>query len=728
VNSAATWCTLPNSTGGFETRPNNGTVTVNIAENPTIEERAATITLTSGTLTQQVTVTQANIDLILEVAPAVIPAAATAGSYAIAVTSNTTWTASVNSAATWCTLPNSTGGFETRPNNGTVTVNVAENPTAEERVATVTFSAGTLTQQVAITQQGIILIASGTTGACSWTISGTTGSYTLTISGNGVMGYYNYDSTPWYNYQSGITTVVIQDGVPTIGENAFYRCTGLTNVTIPNSVTTIGDLAFYYCSKLTSVTIPNSVTTIGWSAFSGCTGLTNVTIPNSVTAVGGHAFEDCSGLTGTLTIPNSVTSIGEEAFRSCTGLTEVTIPNSVTTIGKFAFLNCTGLTGINVDADNSTYTSADGVLFNKDKTTLVICPGGKAGNYVIPNSVTTFDTWTFAGCSGLTEVTIPNSVTTIGDGTFEGCTGLTEVTIPNSVTAIGNYAFYGCTGLTEVTIPNSVTTIGYDAFRECRGLTEVTIDMTTISLHIIFPDCRNLTNVTIGNSVTTIGGSDRYSGLTNINVDAGNPNYSSEDGVLFNKDKTTLVICPRGKTGNYIIPNSVTTIGSSAFRDCTGLTEVTIPNSVTYINGSAFSGCTGLTNINVDADNSTYTSADGVLFNKNKTTLVICPGGKTGNYIIPNSVTTIGSSAFYGCTGLTEVTIPSSVSSIRGDAFEGCTGLTNVTNLRTRPQSIGSSVFSSTNISSGTLRVPSSAVNAYKASDWNYYFGSIVGI
>ena len=142
-----------------------------------------------------------------------------------------------------------------------------------------------------------------------------------------------------------LTSIVIPNGVTSIGIYAFAYCTGLTSITIPNSVTNIGGGAFAYCTGLTSITIPNSVTRIGDSTFGGCSGLTNITIPNSVTSIGIDAFSDCTGLTS-ITIPNSVTNIGRGAFSGCTGLTSITIPNSVTSIVGYAFSGCSGLTAI----------------------------------------------------------------------------------------------------------------------------------------------------------------------------------------------------------------------------------------------------------------------------------------------------------------------------------------------------------------------------------------------
>jgi len=316
-----------------------------------------------------------------------------------------------------------------------------------------------------------------------------------------------------------------------------------------------------------------------------------------------------TGSGGVVVIPSTiagktVTSLGDCAFRSCPSLVSVTIPASVTSMGNWPFIYCYSLTAITVDPANASYSSMDGVLFDKSQTTLIQYPGGKSGSY----------------------------------------------TIPSSVTSLGDYAFRSCPSLVSVTIPASVTSIGILAIGEfCTSLTAIT-------------------------------------------VDAANAYYSSVDGVLFNKSQATLIQYPGGKSGSYTIPASVTSIGYgafgwcpvltsvtipasvvsigySAFNACTSLTNVTVPASVTSIGDEAFAQCHSLTAITVDAANAYYSSLDGVLFNKSQTTLIQYPGGKSGSYTIPASVTSIGYEAFWPNGSLTSVTVPASVTSIGDAAF-----------------------------------------------------------
>jgi hypothetical protein len=298
---------------------------------------------------------------------------------------------------------------------------------------------------------------------------------------------------------------------------AFCYCS-FTSIIIPNSVTIISDCVFFYCPYLISITIPNSVATIGNMAFTGCSSLTSINvesennnytsedgvlfnknkttliccpemktgasyaIPSSVTTIAKAAFNGCQNLT-TITIPNSVEIIEDIAFLGSSNLASITVPSSVTAIGWNAFSFCSSLTSIDVESENNNYSSENGVLFDKSKIILIRYPGGKTGEFVIPNSVASIEEAAFSSCENLTSITIPNGVTTIGYEAFCYCSGLNSVTISNSVTTIGNRAFFLCSALTSVTNLNPVPieissdVFGYVNQNECT----LEVPLTSVS-------------------------------------------------------------------------------------------------------------------------------------------------------------------------------------------------------------------------------------------------------
>ena len=335
----------------------------------------------------------------------------------------------------------------------------------------------------------------------------------------------------------------------------------------------------------------------------------------------------------------------------------------------------------------------------------------------IGNSVTSIGDWAFYGCYSLTSVIIGNSVTSIGYSAFNRCDSLTSITIPDSVTSIEHGAFIFCDSLTSITIPDSVTSIGYDAFYGCYSLTSVTIGNSVTSIgSYAFEDCTSLTSITIPDSVTSIGNGvfSGCDGLTSITVDSDNQYYSSDSyGVLFNKDKTILIQYPIGNTRtSYTVPNSITSVGDSAFDGCLNLTTITIPDSVTSIGNSAFYCCYSLTNVTIG---DSVTSIGRFVF-------FSCYN--LASVKISDSVTSIGECAFKNCYSLTSITIPDSVTSIGDDAFYRCHSLTSVT-IGNSVTSIGDYAFwECKSITNVTIGDSVTSIGAY-AFD---YCGSITSI
>ena len=423
---------------------------------------------------------------------------------------------------------------------------------------------------------------------------------------------------------SGLISVDIPGSTWYIGDFAFAKCSSLTSVFIPNTMKYIAMYAFFCCVNLTSIEIPNSVKSIGFAAFEGCRSLTSIVIPNSVTSFGNCVFERCSGLTSVV-IGDSVKSIGSSTFSDCESLTSVVIGDSVKSIGDYAFHNCTSLISV-----------------------------------TIPESVTSIGMWAFKNCSNLTSFSIPKFITSIEDDTFNGCSNLTSITIPDSVKTIGNDAFKNCTSLTkvefasiesllemkygsmyanplnyakhlyingtevsELIIPNSIKSINDYAFFGCESLTSVVIGDSVKSIgNHAFHKCTRLTSVTIPESVTSIGEKAfYYSGLKSVEI-----------------------------------PNSVTEIGKEAFRNA---------KNIVY-SGNAEGRPWGALNDDGLIDGDFIYSDAG----ETKLTAYI---GEGGDVVIPETVTSIGTDAFYYCSNITTITIPITVGSIGAYAFYGCT-------------------------------------------------------
>ena len=414
--------------------------------------------------------------------------------------------------------------------------------------------------------------------------------------------------------------------------------------------------------------------------------VTSVTVEQGVKSIGSYAFEGCKRLTS-ITIPDSVTSIGSYAFEGCTGLTSITIPDGVTNIDGYPFSGCANLKDVYYTGDLSDWCK---IKFNdwgsnpmSYATNLYINGKLLEGEITIPDDITSVGNYTFHNCTSLTSITIPDSVIYIDENAFYGCTSLTKAAIGNGVTSIDDYAFSGCTGLTNVTIGNGVTSISDNAFSGCTWLTTITVDENNI-------------------------------------------NYSSVVGVLYTKDESELVLCPKGKS-EFTIPDSVTSIGDSAFEGCKSLTSITIPNSVASIGDRAFIDCTRLKDVYYTGNLSDWCKIEfGDDSNPMRYATNLYINGKLleGEITIPDDVTSIGGGAFHYCTSLTSVTIPDSVTSIGNSAFANCTGLTNVT-IGNSVTSIGGSAFYYC-ASLNSITIPSSVTSIGGAAFYNCNLKSII--
>ena len=512
-----------------------------------------------------------------------------------------------------------------------------------------------------------------------------------------------------------LTDVEIPSTVTSIGYHAFFGCKSITSITIPTSVTRIEREAFLYCTSLKSfyyqgtladwvaisfsysshpcyygadlyingtkltgdVTIPSTATSIGNYAFCGCKSITSVTIPDSVTSIAGYAFEGCTSLRS-ITIPDSVTSIGWYAFAGCSSLEEITIP----------------FVGSSANATTASKETLFGYSFGTSSYTGGVATEQKYANgsvpvkYYIPESLKKVTVTggnilygAFYGCTGLTNIVLGDSVKSIGEKAFSSCSSLEEITISfvgssvNATTASKETLFGYIFGTSSYT-GGTVTTQYYSSSSSAKYYIPSSLKKVTVTggniLYGAFYGCTGLTTIVLGDSVKTIGGKVFYNctGLSSVSI----PNAVKNIG------DSAFSGCS-GLT-SITIPDSVTSIGNSVFSSCSSLESVTLGNGITSFGNYLFSNCTSLKSVYYTgsladwvgisfpsaSSNPCYNGAD-----------LYINGEKLTNVEIPSAATSIGSYAFYGCTGITSVTIPNSVVSIGNSAFAGCSSLEEMT-------------------------------------------------
>ena len=494
----------------------------------------------------------------------------------------------------------------------------------------------------------------------------------------------------------------------TVGDDilfgAFYGCDRIESITL-TSATALGDYAFYNNTSLTEITIPDSVLSIGEMTFAYCTSLEEIDFPQNIVTVGvnamlesawydaqpdgviyiGKAVYDYKGIMPsgtTIELKDDTCSITAGAFSGCTNLTAVAIPDSVSEIGDGAFEGCINLADVTMPAVAIAYIPQNSLK------TVSITSGAIGDNafegcteltsVTIENGVTSIGKRAFSDCSGLRSITIPESVTRIGDEAFKDCSRLTSITIPESVKSIGSSTFYNCSGLTSVTIGEGVTSIGYRCFYGCTGLTSITIpdNVTSISDQAFY-GCSSLESITI-----PFVGAEGWKTSSSA--------YQYPFGCIFGTSSYTGGTAVRQyyygnstsstTSTTYYIPSSlrsVTVTGGNilygAFYNCSMLTSISIMDGVTSIGRSAFYGCSSLR----------YNEYDNAYYLGNETNpylvLVTAKDTDITSCTISEQTKFIYHSAFSGCTGLTSITIPDSVTSIGSGTFSRCSSLESIT-------------------------------------------------
>ena len=555
------------------------------------------------------------------------------------------------------------------------------------------------------------------------------------------------------------------------GENEWFgSCPLLKTLNIGEAVTKITNTLFAGCHFEGAVSIPNSVTSVEYDAFSNCAGITEVTIGEGVTSLGARAFTNCTSLATihynaincadftsgygkngtflncdalrTLTIGNNVQTIPANSFGFTSLAGSITIPNSVTEIRRGAFMNCSNIT---------TVTIGEGLKKAVDDTDNGIfagCTGLETINYNAINC-TDWNEKNWTDCP-LTTLTIGLNVENIPDGIFKGSSFACNLVLPNSLLTIGEQAFKDCSGFTgDLIIPENVTTIGGNAFNGCSGFTgDLTIGNAVETIgEYAFANCTGLQGtLTIGESFSSCPGTwgkpfDNCSGLTTLNYNAINASLPGWYWLNGCTSLATLNIGPNVQViperafmnlnfnNDIVIPNTVTTIGYEAFRDCDQITNITIGEGVTSLAGSAIKCCDGLTTIHYNAINCNVgntTIGNGWLYDcPMATTLTIGDHVQSifkgafskreisfiGNLVLPNSLQTIGEEAFLNCTGLIgNLVIPNSVTTIEKNAFNGCTGFNGTITLPATMISIGEAAFKDCRNITGTLTLPAGLV------------------
>lgn len=569
-----------------------------------------------------------------------------------------------------------------------------------------------LTLVASFLPQTIFFAGAASSGTCGENLKWSHLSGILTISGTGDMSDFSgFRDPPWKDYRYNTGKVVIENGVTSIGNEAFSGFSNLKELTIGNSVASIGNSAFYGCESLTSATIPDSVTSIGAEAFSGCTSLWDVTIGNGVSFIGNDAFYNGGNLNYVyitdiaawcgiefenpdanplgekialclnnvwardITIPDGVTSIGKYAFKNYEYLEKITIPPSVTYIGSDAFYGCDGLYNVSItdiaawcaiEFENSSANPlCNGTTFYLN--------GSNVADLIIPSSVTSIGEYAFYNCDYLTSIIIPSSVTSIGEAAFRDCLRLKSVIIPQSVTSIASLTFAYCRELNSITIPLSVTSIGSGAFNTCPVLKSVNYSGSP----------EQFGEISIGSSNDQLNNATKYY------------NYIFTTEMTLDKTATTLFVADTFTLTPTLLPEDATLKEVKWRSSDTSIAKV---SSVGVVTGVA-PGVATITAISKDGESSSScevsvlkkeTAGDNLIWGLSADGILKIGGsGSVKNYweeyipyikeiVVESGISNIYYEAFYDYVNIEKVTLPETLTKIYGSAFEGCSNLTTL--------------------------------------------------
>ena len=526
------------------------------------------------------------------------------------------------------------------------------------------------------------------------------------IRGNGTTKHlYNSHGSPFSNSKYKLRNIYIAKGITSLSNYTFSHCETIEKVVFQDesALLSVGTRAFEYCYNLQSIQFPSSLKSLGWHALSNCTNLTEVTFgqDSQLTSLDTGVFHSCEKLEN-ISLPEGLARISDSLFAYCTSLKEIVIPSGVNSIGGMAFKNCSSLT--NVTIPESVVTIKHSAFEHCSSLT----------NITLPQDLRKIELSSFSGCSGLLGIIIPSSVKEIGGGAFRKCKNLTSVVFEENseVNLIDSYAFAFCEKLSEIIIPKSVLEIHADAFNSCTNLSNVVFEpaskLKSLSWRV-FANCTSLESITIPQSVTYIGESvfEDCTSLSNITI-LGSPRTHSTflDNTAYYNDRANwsdwvlylgdLLVQAESIITSCEVKPGTKVIADYAFSDCKYLVSIVIPESVVEIY-NVFQDCTKLKDISILGspafgaeefsstafykDESNWT--DGVLYINN---CLVKVKDIVGSYTIMDGTTVIADGAFRDCREITSVVIPTSIVSIGSGAFYSCYNLEEINYAGTAEQ------------------------------------------